>query len=634
MLDLEKILEKQWGFKSFRPLQKEIIQSLLGGRDTLAILPTGSGKSLCFQLPGLISKGVCLVISPLIALMKDQVRQLKAKNIPAAALYGSLDHTESAFVYQQALDEQIKLLYVSPERLQSTRFQRFLTNARISFIAIDEAHCIAQWGHDFRPAYLNIKEIKHYIGRKPILALTATATPNVEQEITERLALNEARVFRASYIRKELALKALEVVNKESQLISILKKTSGSAIVYCRSRRACKELSMLINQEGIRSSFYHAGLSKEERDSAQNTWLNNTSKVIVSTNAFGMGIDKPDVRLVVHYDLPESLESYYQEVGRAGRDGADAEGVILYNAKSIDRQNEQIALKFPSETKLRALYIDICNYLKIPVGAGKNEFFDFELLAFVKLKNYNMTTALHGMQLLAKQNIWYLSDSVYIPTRVQVMASREELHHLAEHYQRQDVLMKQLLRMYNGIWQYPIPINEYDIASSIKRSVEEVKVDLEFLYARSYIKMIAKKDRPQLYLIDNRYPAEQIVLNYQEVEWHLQREQERLRAMQKFLLNKDQCRMLLLAAYFSAEDSKEQEVCGVCDIDLSSAVKINIDNLKIRLDQALSNRNCIPLEELTGDLQVEERTQILKLIRQMVSEGLYKINTMGEVCIG
>ena len=612
-------------------MQKEIIQSLLQGQDTVAILPTGSGKSMCFQFPALISKGVCLVVSPLIALMKDQVQQLNRKNIPAAALYSGLSAQESKEVYRNALDGDIKLLYVSPERLQSERFQRFLVNAAISFIAVDEAHCIAQWGHDFRPAYMNIQEIKYHVAGKPILALTATATPKVETEIIDRLELKKPTVFRASFIRKELALKVNKVENKETAVVSILKKVSRSSIVYCRSRRTCKELSLLLNQNGIKSTFYHAGLTKDERDLAQENWVEDKSKVIVSTNAFGMGIDKADVGLVVHYDLPESIEAYYQEVGRAGRDGQHAEGVLLYNNKSIQRQNEQAALKFPNETELRKLYTDVCNYLKIPVGAGAEEYIDFDLLSFIKATNYNMMTALHGMQLLAKQKIWHLSESVYMPMRVQIMASREELNHIAQNYQRQDALLKQLLRMYNGIWQHPVPINEFDIASGIKKSVEQIKNDLHFLASRSYIKLVAKKDKPQLFFTDNRYPAEQIVLNYKEIEWHKKREEERLVALQNFVLNKSACRMQLVASYFG---QKEKERCGVCDIDKPEVVKIGFEEITLLLDQALTHKEHISFDALLGHLYGEERTQTMQLIRKMIGEGMYKINEIGEVTKG
>lgn len=631
MADLQEILKKFWGHDNFRPLQQEAIQAILQGNDVLTILPTGSGKSVCYQLPALITKGVCLVISPLIALMKDQVTQLNKKNIPAAALYSGQSHEESLEIYRNALDEEIKLLYISPERLQSERFLRFLTNAKISFIAVDEAHCIAQWGHDFRPAYLNIKDVKYELPNKPIMALTATATPKVAEEIIKRLAFKKPQVFTGLFIRKELSLKVKKVENKETQLVAVLKKSTRSSIVYCRSRRACKELSMLLNQEKISTTFYHAGLPKEERDKAQNDWLENKVTVIVSTNAFGMGIDKADVGLVVHFDLPESIEAYYQEVGRAGRDGQNSEGIIIYNAKSIKRQNEMTALKFPSEKELRQLYTDVCNYLKIPVGAGTEEYFDFDLLSFVKEKKYNILTALHGMQLLAKQKIWHLSDSVYMPMRVHILASREELNHIAQNYHRQHELIKQMLRMYNGIWQYTVPINEYDIASKIKKSVREIKEDLYFLAARSYIKLVAKKDKPQLFLTDQRYPAEQIVINYDEIEWHKKRDQERLAAMQNYVTNTNECRMIVLANYFGQE---EVEKCGVCDVCKPIVVNVDFETVKNLVDSALKNKESETFENIIGHLYGEERTQTMQLIRKMVGEGMYNITAYGAVSRG
>ena len=628
MLNLENILKQHWGYSKFRSQQKEIIESLWAGKNTVAILPTGSGKSLCYQLPALISKGVCLVVSPLIALMKDQVKELDELKIPAAALYSGQSHEEGKEVYRQALDETIKILYVSPERLQSERFLRFLTNARISFIAVDEAHCIAQWGHDFRPSYLNIKDIKYDLPNKPILALTATATPKVEEEIIERLALKEAVVFHGSFLRKELSLQVKKVENKETQLVSILKNQERSCIIYCRSRRSCKELSLLLNQEGTKSNFYHAGLSKEERDQAQNDWLENKVQVVVSTSAFGMGINKADVGLVVHYDLPESLEAYYQEVGRAGRDGVSSQGILLYNSKSIQKQLDQASLKFLSEEKLRALYNDVCNYLQIPVGSGGEEYFDFDLLSFVKHANYNILSAVHGIQLLAKQKLWRLSDNLHMPMRVQVLASREELEHIENNYHRQDTLLKQLLRMYNGIWQHPVPINEYDIASKIKISIESIKRDLQFLAARSYIKLIAKKDKPQLYFTDNRYPAEQIVLNYQEILWHKERDTERFTALQNFVRNTTDCRMQQLASYFG---QSLNEKCGACDICDNTTIQIKHKDIQSLLETSLAQNESISFDVLLANFNADERKLAMREIREMVSEGLYKINSLGEV---
>ena len=628
MLNLEQIVKHHWGHTQFRPQQKVIITSLLAGKDTLAILPTGSGKSLCYQLPALISKGVCLVVSPLIALMKDQVQQLNKKNIPAAALHSGLSSEESKEIYRNALDEEIKLLYISPERLQSERFLRFLTHATISFIAVDEAHCIAQWGHDFRPAYLNIKDIKYELAGKPILALTATATPKVEEEIIERLDLNKPAIFHGSFLRKELALAIKKVENKETQLVSLLKNQERSSIVYCRSRRACKELSLILNQESIQSNFYHAGLSKEERTQAQNDWLENKVESVVCTNAFGMGIDKADVGLVVHYDLPENLEAYYQEVGRAGRDGISSKGVLFYNSKSLQKQLDLAALKFPSEEQLRQLYTNVCNYLKIPTGSGREEYFDFDLMSFVKHANYNILTTVHGMQLLAKQKLWHLSDNLHMPMRVQILASREELDYISSNYHREDALLKQLLRMYNGIWQHPVPVNEYDLASKVKTSVESIKKDLHFLANRSYIKLQAKKDKPQLFFTDNRYPAEQIVLNYKEVLWHKERDAERLAALQQFVLNTKDCRMQQLATYFG---KSLIEKCGVCDVCDTSTTQINPKEIKTLLDSKLAQKESISFDELLINYNGDERKLAMKEIRSMVSEGLYTINSFGEV---
>lgn len=636
MNELKEILKNYWGYDDFRESQREIIESIIQGKDTLAILPTGSGKSACYQLPALIAKGVCLVVSPLIALMKDQVQQLNEKNIPSACLFSGQDHATANEIYRNALDEDIKLLYVSPERLQSERFLRFLNNANISFLAIDEAHCVSQWGHDFRPAYLAIKEIRYHLPNKPMLALTATATPKVEEEIISQLALKEPKIFKGNIIRKELSIEIKKVENKETQLISLLKKTKGSGIIYSRNRRSCQELSLLINQEKLgeersglsNSVFYHAGLKKEARDEAQQKWLKNEAKIIVSTNAFGMGINKSDVRLVVHYHLPESLEAYYQEVGRAGRDGEQSKGVLLYNSRSIENLWDRAKLKFPNENELRQLYNDVCNYLKIPVGAGTEEYFDFDLLSFAKATNYNMLTASHGMQLLAKQKLWHLSDSVFMPTRVQILASREELNYIEQNYHRQDALLKQMLRMYNGVWKFPVPINEYDLARELKLSVDVIKNDLEFLLRREYIDVRKKKDNPQLFFNDNRYPAEQIVLHYQEIEALKKRNNERLSALVDFVKNDTVCRMQQLANYFGQATT---ENCGACDVCAPNTATINLEEIQNHLNKVLQQREKISFQELLQNYSPEEQKQAMAIIRQMVSEGLYNISGMGEL---
>ncbi len=623
------LLKKYWGYESFRGIQENAIKSILSGTDTLIIMPTGGGKSLCYQIPALMAKGICIVISPLIALMKDQVQQLSKKGIPAAALYSGQNNLESRELYRQALDETIKLLYVSPERLQSERFQRFLTQANVSFIAVDEAHCIAQWGHDFRPAYLRIKELRYTLPKVPILALTATATQKVAEEITQQLNFKNGKIIQDTFLREELGLHVKKVENKESILKALLQDVDRSAIVYCRSRKSCRDLASLLQQAGLSATYYHAGLKKEERDRAQNDWLKNNCKVIVCTNAFGMGIDKPDVGMVIHYDLPENLEAYYQEVGRAGRDGKYAQGILLYTESSIQKHRDMLALKFPAEEQLRQLYNEVCNYLKIPVGAGTGEYFDFDLYAFLNTTKLNAYTAWHGIQLLAKQNIWHLSESVHVPIRIQILASNEDLKHLATQYHRQDALIKQLLRMYSGIWHHPVGMNEYDLASTLKQPVQQIIQDLLFLAARQYIELIPKRDKPQLYFTDQRYPAEQIVLHYDDILWHKQREQDRSNALIHYVRNTTTCRMKMLAQYFG----QQSPVCGKCDVDQVKHIPLSLTSVKEYIDHALLNQQEVQINHIVHHWPIDVQEHVLQHIRHLIQAGSYKVNSLGALCL-
>ncbi len=628
MLELKRILKQYWGYSNFRPQQEEIIQSILEGKDTLTILPTGGGKSLCYQLPALITKGVCLVISPLIALMREQVNELNERNIPAACLYSGLTLAEQKEIFSQALDEKIKMLYLSPERLQTDRFQRFLVHANISFIAVDEAHCISEWGFDFRPTYLDIAELRYDLPKAPILALTATATPKVQENIIERLKLKNVNRFTQSFLRKNLALKAYEVENRMVPLEDILSKEKKSSLVYCRNRRSCKEIAHHLNQRNISAAFYHGGLNKDERDQAQQSWLDNQNKVMVCTNAFGMGINKLDVGCVIHYHVPTSIEAYYQEAGRAGRDGEAAQAVLLWNNKSFEEQDKMLAQKFMSEQALRTLYNDVCNYVKLDIGKGEELALEFSLLDFVKVKGYSIVEASHGLQLLAKQKLWQLSEKMLMPSRIQVSASRQELEYIEYNYRRESEIVKQLLRMYNAISQFPVPINEFDIAFALKRDLKEVQQDLDFLASRTYIHYQKKSERPQLYFLEDRFPAEHIAINYKQIEWLKDQEEKRLQAMQRFVKNNKECRMQQITAYFG-EDLNT--VCGICDNDTKGKNSFDLKSVKQSLDIELDKKDSLNIQLFCQQYNMEERKDVMKIIRALVGEGVYRINSLGEL---
>src|SRR6185312_5437043 len=385
MTNAVAILIKYWGYDAFRPLQQEIIDSVLSGNDTLAIMPTGGGKSMCFQVPTMSKEGLCLVVSPLIALMKDQVLNLKNKGIPALSIYSGMSFTEVEKTLKNAAYGNFKFLYVSPERLETELFLEYVSIIKINLIAVDEAHCISQWGYDFRPPYLRIAALREYFPDVPVLALTASATLEVQKDICEKLLFKKnQQPFQQSFERANLSYSAFELSSKQNKLLTILKKVAGSGIVYCKTRKRTKEIAEMLSLNGISADFYHAGLTNEERNKKQEDWINNKTRIIACTNAFGMGIDKPDVRTVVHYDVPDSLENYYQEAGRAGRDGKKSYAVLLYNSFELEDLKKQLDKKFPSNETIKKIYGDLCNFLQLPAGSGESNNYDFDINAFVK----------------------------------------------------------------------------------------------------------------------------------------------------------------------------------------------------------------------------------------------------------
>src|ERR1043165_4029476 len=435
-LTIHEVLKKYWGYDSFRPLQQDVINSVLERRDTLAIMPTGGGKSLCYQIPGLLNDGLCLVISPLIALMKDQVENLRKKNITAYAIYSGMSRKDVVNTLKIASHSNCKFLYVSPERLETSLFKEYLPALDINLIAVDEAHCISQWGYDFRPPYLRIAALREDVPNIPVLALTASATTEVQNDICGKLTLPQTpgrglmktsltgnlikgwRVFRQSFERANLSYSVFQVDSRINKIIEILRNVPGCGIVYCKSRKGTKEIADLIKMHGISADHYHAGLTQEERSFKQEQWIQNKIRVIVCTNAFGMGIDKPDVRVVVHADAPDCLENYYQEAGRAGRDGKKAYGVLLYSDKDPKELEESIQVRYPSLNDIRDVYQSISNYLQIPAGSGEGNYYDFDIADFTKKFKLNTHTALYSLKALEQDNWLAMNEQVFVPSKV------------------------------------------------------------------------------------------------------------------------------------------------------------------------------------------------------------------------
>ena len=481
------ILKQYWGYDSFRPLQDEIIESVLDGKDTLALMPTGGGKSICFQVPALCREGVCIVISPLIALMKDQVFQLQKRNIPAAAIYSGMRYKDIDRLLDNAVYGNIKLLYLSPERLVTELARERIKKMNVNLLAVDEAHCISQWGYDFRPPYLQIAEIREFIPDTPILAVTATATKEVVEDIQQKLEFKDGAVFQKSFERKNLAYVVLSEENKPQKALDILQKVKGSAVVYSRNRRGTKEVANYLRKNGINADFYHAGLSTALRTKKQEDWIQGKLKVMVSTNAFGMGIDKADVRSVVHMDLPDSLEAYFQEAGRAGRDGKKSFAVLLYN--EADKKNLLWSYEnsFPEIEEVKRVYAALGSYLQLAIGSGLGGSFDFEIERFVKNFRFDLLKTYSCLKILEQSGYIVLSDAVFIPSTIKIRVNKEVLYDYQLKNRSLDIIIKTILRTYHGALSHHTKIDESQLARFLKITRVQLSQGLKKNAGRSNI---------------------------------------------------------------------------------------------------------------------------------------------------
>jgi ATP-dependent DNA helicase RecQ len=560
--NIHSILKDYWGYDAFRPLQEEIINSILQGKDTLALLPTGGGKSLCFQVPAMAQEGLCLVVSPLIALMKDQVETLRRKGITAFAIYSGMSRKEVINVLQVAGESNCKFLYVSPERLETSLFKEYLPALDVTLVAVDEAHCISQWGYDFRPSYQRIATLREELRGVPILALTASATPIVQQDICDKLLFAKPNIFRQSFERPNLSYSLFETDARINKMVDILSKVPGSGIVYCKSRKRTKSFSDQLNMQGIQADYYHAGLPAEERNRKQEAWIKNQNRVIVCTNAFGMGIDKPDVRTVIHADVPDCVENYYQEAGRAGRDGKKAYAVLLYDNKELEELHGQPDIRFPSLDDIRMVYQCIVNYLQLPIGAGEGVYHDFDFNTFVKRFKLDARLATYAIKALEQDGWLSFNEQVFLPSRVQFVTNKEWLYEFENHNPALEPLIKALLRTYEGIYDVPVGIQEKNLAYLIRKEVPEVIQQLKALDANAVIEYDPQKDSPQLYFIKPRTQAEYLRIDLTSYEKRKQQCRERIDAILGYINEKVTCRSQYIAVYFGDTTAKE---CGVCD---------------------------------------------------------------------
>jgi len=543
-------------------LQQDIIQSALNGNDTLAVLPTGGGKSICFQVPALVKGKLCLVISPLIALMKDQVESLRKKGITAFAIHAGMTRREVINTLKVATESNCRFLYVSPERLETSLFQEYLPGMDISLIAVDEAHCISQWGYDFRPPYLRIAALREQLPGIPVMALTASATPEVQEDICQKSLFTGQKIFKHSFERKNLSYSVFKPDSKINRLLEIIGKVNGSTIVYCKSRKRTQEICSLLQMQDITAEYYHAGLGYEERNKKQADWINNNVRVIVCTNAFGMGIDKPDVRLVIHADVPDCLENYYQEAGRAGRDGYKSYAVLLCSHHDLHDLENLPFTKFPSLQDIRMVYQCLSNYLQIPVLTGQGMYFDFDFPDFIKKFKINSFTALYSIKALEQDGWLSFNEQVFIQSSVIFTASREQINDFENLHSEIEPLIKTLLRSYEGIFDYPAPVSEKMLAGLLKKELQIIKEDLKTLHQFGIIQYVPQKDTPQIFLLQPRIKVEDLTINMNDYKKRKEKYISRLSAIVQYVNNTAECRSVMIGRYFGDESIKD---CGICN---------------------------------------------------------------------
>ena len=628
MNTIDDILKRYWGYDAFRPLQQDIISSVLEGKDTLALLPTGGGKSICFQVPALAKEGLCLVISPLIALMKDQVESLKKRNIPALSIYSGMSFFEVKRTLENAAHGNFKFLYVSPERLETDLFLEYLPGMHINLIAVDEAHCVSQWGYDFRPPYLRIATIREHLPGTPILALTASATKEVQDDICDKLDFkSDHKRFQKSFERPNLSYSVFNPSSKQNKLIEILKNVQGSGIVYCKSRKRTKEIADLLKMNNINSDFYHAGLSNNERTTKQESWIKNETRIIACTNAFGMGIDKSNVRTVVHYDVPDALESYYQEAGRAGRDEKKAYAVLLFHENELDDLQKQSGIRYPPFEEVKNVYKALVNYLQLPSGSGEGVYFDFDMSDFVKKFKLNVYTVNYSLKVLEQEEFISYNEQIFLPSTVVFTVSKDELNEFEKAYPDMEPLVKGLLRSYEGIFDYPSPVYENQLAGFIKKDVTLLRSDLNKLEQFGIIEYHPQKDKPQIRFLRNRINTEDFVIDQNNLSRRKTAFEKRVKAMLDYVKTRS-CRSKMIGNYFNDLAIKP---CGICDNCIHEkgivVTKTEFENITMAIER-LTDKSPVHSNLLLKSLNTFKKEKVWKVLNYLQAEN--KISITGE----
>lgn len=621
----QQILLKHWGYSKFRPLQEDIIESVIAGKNTIALMPTGGGKSICYQVPALMMEGVCIVVSPLIALMRDQVENLKKRDISAVAITSGMSRNEIDVALDNCVHGKIKFLYLSPERLTNDLARTRIGLMNVCLFAIDEAHCISQWGFDFRPSYLRIAEVIALKPNVPVLALTATATRQVQDDIAKQLGFVNYNLFRKSFERKNLSYLVYGDDDKLKRMLNIFNNTSGTAIVYVKSRKKTKEITDYLNSSGIKANMYHAGLAQQDRNQKQDDWMKNKVRVMVATNAFGMGIDKPDVRVVVHIDTPESLEAYYQEAGRAGRDEKASFAILFHN--KADKENLASIEKnqFPNVEIIKTVYHALGNFLNIAIGSGKGISYEFDLIRMATAYNLNVITVNNCLKILEEEGYLTLSDGFYMPSRLKLNVSNEEIYKLQVEQPRMELLVKTLLRSYGGLFDDYVRINEKEIAMRAKLSAEDVARSLFYLQKLNVLDYAPSTNAPMLTFLDARCRKEDLTLDHSRILFRRERFRERLESMIHYAESDNVCRGNVIQQYFG--ESPEAR-CGNCDYcrqrNKLLLNDIEFNELKLKVKNALTEPTSF--EALLKKTKLKENGKVVTGLQWMLDNNIIVTN--------
>ena len=619
------ILKQYWGYDSFRGIQEEIIESIGSGYDTLGLMPTGGGKSITFQVPTLAKEGICIVITPLIALMKDQVNNLKERGIKAAALYSGMSKNEILITLDNCIFGGYKFLYVSPERLSTDLFREKIKRMPVSLIAVDESHCISQWGYDFRPAYLKIAEIRDLLPNIPILALTATATPKVVDDIQNKLQFKEKRVYRMSFERKNLAYIVHQTDDKAGVILKLLKKLNGSTIIYARSRRRTKDMANFLIKNGISATFYHAGLKNETKDIRQKAWQSGEYRVIVATNAFGMGIDKPDVRLVIHIDLPDSLEAYFQEAGRAGRDGKNARSILLFSNADEAKLKKRILDNYPEKEYIKNIYEHIQYYYQMAMGDGLGCVYDFNLEEFcIRFKHFPVQTH-NALNILTQAGYLEYTEEQDNASRLIFTIHREDLYRLKEMGSDAEKLLQTLLRSHTGLFTDYAFINEDSLATRTGLTRKDVYELLLFFTRRKIIDYIPRKKTPFIIYTRKRIDSNLIHIPKEVYEERRDNYKNRIDSIIQYVKDDEHCRSKQLLRYFGEKNKENCTQCDVCINLLNNNKSHSIDNIIKLIKAHLNDKESLSRDDLCQNIAAKEE-DIIEAIRFMIDENLL-INT-------